>query len=174
MILASSRALGSLLGLSGAVVGASAGALEASSAVFGPSWPSWWFPGGVLEAAWGRLSAQWAILRPSGAVLAQSWGSWEITGAETSLRPTWGPLFGPDRQKLLSMKSQSRRRGRDIREYTLRATSGRRGLCDITCKEFVMVVRSAWIQLEPMPRNTLVPSRVPWVSWVSMALRWKA
>eukprot|EP00959_Pyramimonas_sp_CCMP1952_P201783 4219545-Pyramimonas_sp.AAC.1 len=27
--------------------------------------------------------------------------------------------------------------------------------------------------LRPMPRNTLLASRVPWISWVSMALLWK-
>eukprot|EP00959_Pyramimonas_sp_CCMP1952_P415421 8704566-Pyramimonas_sp.AAC.1 len=30
-----------------------------------------------------------------------------------------------------------------------------------------------WVQWKPVPRNTLLASRVPWVSWVSMALRRK-
>ena len=33
--------------------------------------------------------------------------------------------------------------------------------------------RRRCLQWEPMPRNTLLPSRVPWVSWVSMVLRWE-
>eukprot|EP00959_Pyramimonas_sp_CCMP1952_P027163 570639-Pyramimonas_sp.AAC.1 len=30
------------------------------------------------------------------------------------------------------------------------------------------------IQCRPMPRNTLLAFRVPWVSWASMVLIWKA
>eukprot|EP00959_Pyramimonas_sp_CCMP1952_P209379 4380398-Pyramimonas_sp.AAC.1 len=30
------------------------------------------------------------------------------------------------------------------------------------------------LQCRPMPRNTLLASRVPWVSWVSVVLLWKA
>eukprot|EP00959_Pyramimonas_sp_CCMP1952_P343079 7187108-Pyramimonas_sp.AAC.1 len=33
---------------------------------------------------------------------------------------------------------------------------------------------TAPLQWRPMPRNTLLASRVPWASWVSMDVLWKA